>query len=98
MNNISDEARKCAEEVRSIILEPIADGVELEVPAIIQRACIAYHEAKSKELVKLLDDIVAAWDRHGPRIIESRGGLEDNRVCEVNDAIEKANAVRKERE
>jgi hypothetical protein len=34
--------------------------------------------------------IVASWNRHGPRIIESRGGLQDNRVNEVNESIEQA--------
>jgi hypothetical protein len=47
-------------------------------------------EEENKRLREALEPVVASWKRHGPRIIESRGGLEDNRVSEVNGAIDNA--------
>lgn len=53
-----------------------------------QEERIALLQSQKERLVEALEGIIAAWNRHGGRIIESRGGLEDNRVSEVNGAIE----------
>lgn len=68
--------------------------IELNVPIeFVQtvdslQSQLAASKASRKELAEALTAIVLSWKRHGGRIIESRGGLIDNRVSEVNGAIE----------
>lgn len=50
-------------------------------------------QSQNDRLVRALEKVDASWQRHGPRIIESRGGLGDNRVCEVNESIEEAQTL-----
>ncbi len=93
---ISEEARKCFEEMQMF------QNPQNQI-SILQRHmdayAIAYHEAKSKELVKALqettDTLKAA--RH---YFEQRnlGRPSENLVSTIKWAIERSDAARKERE
>lgn len=103
MTPIEQAARELANEIWKDVPEDVLNnGLNIitkepwfpEVLAIITRHLPSLTkplEDENKRLREALEGVTAAWERHSGRIIESRGGLDnDNRVNEVNDSIENA--------
>ncbi len=89
----SDEASQLADRL-GFGRSQISFSHNLQICKIIQRACIAYHEAKSKELVEVLsllaDAVTAEVNEKGA------GGYLLARLSDAKTILSKYHAARKE--